>query len=174
VLHAYLVDNPRFQSPAFLKLVSLTDDTDIPKHVQAEIDAYNDGDSENRAGGAFIWFDDRRDRFQYVAPELRLQIRFGDMAKLHGSITCASGRTYKYFGECFDWIPGGRSFWRAWLYTEEKKFTYDDVRTSKDRLAQLEGELLNVRMDIGFVKVLADDQLRQAVEKWDSEQPAAG
>jgi hypothetical protein len=136
MLHAYLVDNPRLPSPAFLKLVSFDDDTDIVGSVRAEINSHNDGSEECRAGGALIWFDDRRDRLQYVAPELRLQERFGDVAKLHGRITCVSGRSYKYFGECFDWIPGGRSFWRAWLYTEDKKFDYDDVRTSKDQLAR--------------------------------------
>jgi hypothetical protein len=170
MLHAYLVDNPRLHSPAFLKLVSFDDDTDIVGNVQAQIEAHNDGNEECRAGGAFIWFDDRHDRFQYIANDVRLRERFGDMTKLHDHITCMSGRTYKYFGECFDWIPAGRSFWRGWLYTEDKKFVHDDVRTSKDQLTKFEGELLNIPIDISTVKALADDQLRQAIERWDSEQ----
>jgi hypothetical protein len=169
MLHAYLVDNPRLPLPAFLKLVSFDDDTDIAGSVQAQINAHNDGNAECQAGGALIWFDDRRDRFQYVAPELRLQERFGDMANIHGRITCMSGRSYKFFGQCFDFIPYGRSFWRAWLYAEDKEFKYDDVRTSKDQLAMFEGELMNWEDSITSVKALADYQLRLQIDRWDNE-----
>jgi hypothetical protein len=93
---------------------------------------------------------------------------FGEVAKMHGTITCMSDHTYKYFVQCFEWIPGGRAYWKAWLYAENNEFIFDDVRTSKDQLANFEGELLN--MDIGtvLVKALADSELRAAIENWDS------
>jgi hypothetical protein len=44
----------------------------------------------------------------------------------------------------------------------------DDVRTSKDQLAKFEGELLNMDIDIRTVRALADNELRNAIEEWDS------
>jgi hypothetical protein len=168
MLHAYLVDNPRLTTPQFLKLVSFDGDTDIPARLQAAIDVHNEDNGECPAGGALVWFDDRRERLQYIAPELRLEERLGEMAKLHGAIRCASGREYKYFGQCFGWIPGSRAYWKGWLYPADKKFIFDDIRTSKDQLAKFEGELLNLPIDIVIVKALGDDALRNAIEEWDS------
>jgi hypothetical protein len=168
MLHAYLVDNPRLPSPAFLKLVSFDDDTDIPGRVQAAINVHNESNGECPAGGALVWFDDRRDRLQYIAPELRLEERVGEMAKLHDTVTCISGREYRYFGQCFGWIPGSRAYWKGWLYAADKKFILDDIRTGKDQLAKFEGELLNMDVDIRTVRALADNELRNAIEEWDS------
>lgn len=168
MLHAYLVDNPRLLSPQFLKLVSFDGDTDIPARVQAAINVHNEGNEECSAGGALIWFDDRRERLQYVAPELRLEERVGEMAKLHGTVRCVSGREYLYFGKCFGWIPRSRAYWKGWLYAADKKFVHDDIRTSRDQLAKFEGELLNLPIDIVTVKALGDNALRNAIEDWDS------
>jgi len=168
MLHAYLVDNPNLDSPQFLKLVSFDNETDIPGKALAAINAFNEQKITSYAGGMLLWFDDRPERLQYVAEDQSLRERFGEMRKLHGSISCISGRTYQFFGQCCGWIPGGRAYWKAWLYAEDKKFVYDDVRTSEDQLANFEGELLNLDMNIELVKALADDALRNAIEEWDS------
>ena len=50
----------------------------------------------------------------------------------------------------------------------DKKFVFDDIRTSKDQLAKFEGELLNLPIDTVTVKALWDDALCNAIEDWDS------
>lgn len=168
MLHAYLVDNPNLESPQFLKLVSFDDEADIPGKALAAVNAFNEQKVTSHAGGALLWFDNRPERLQYAAEDQSLRERFGKVRNLHGTVTYISGRTYKFYGRCCGWIPGGRAYWKAWLYAEDKKFIFDDVRSSKDQLASFEGELLNLDMDIGLVKALADDALRNAIEDWDS------
>lgn len=169
MLHAYLVDDPNLDSPRFLKLVSFEDEADIPGKALGAIIGFNEQKIICRAGGALLWFDDRPERLQYAAEDHSLRDRFGEVRNLHGSISCISGRSYKYFGRCCGWIPGGRAYWKAWLYAEDKKFAFDDVRTSKDQLASFEGELLNLDMNIHVVKALADDAVGREIEDWDSQ-----
>jgi hypothetical protein len=168
MLHAYLVDDPNLNSPQFLKLVSFEDETDIPGKALAVVNAFNGQKVTSRAGGALLWFDDRPDRLQFAAEDQSLRERLGEVRNLHGSISCMSGRTYKFYGRCCGWIPGGRAYWTAWLYAEDKKFVYDDVRTSKDQLAKFEGELFNMPIDSGTLKTVSDDAVRNAIEEWDS------
>jgi hypothetical protein len=168
MLHACLVDDPSLKSPQFLDHISFEDETDPSGKALEAIKSFNERKVACLARGALLWFDGRPERFEYIAEDSILRERLGEMAKMDGTITCMSGRTYKYFGQCFGWIPGSRAYWKGWLYTADKKFIFDDIRTSKDQLAMFAGEMLNMPLDIGTVKALAENALLNDVEEWDS------
>lgn len=90
---------------------------------------------------------------------------------LHGKYEALSGRRYQYYGFCKDWVDGGQSPWRIYLYDEDKKFIYDDVRTSKDMLVQFDSFGLNMTMGKKLTLDLARHAAEQKIEEWDRTSP---
>ncbi len=64
-----------------------------------------------------------------------------------------------------------QSPWRIYLYDETKKFVHDDVRTSKDMLAQFDSFGLNMTMGKKLTLDLARHAAEQKIEEWDQANP---